>query len=161
MRRRLHTVNPRQIGTEIRVIGIEEIEEVAVIPHQMLEQLANLFRHVVHQLVAEFGEQPAIANRGAKAIETQPLREKFIERGPGALIAQHALRLLFDASRLGKLVVFRRRKKRFIGHGVPQEIGKAARDAVVFGAAIRAALQMKEEVRRLQHRLHNHLLLPR
>ena len=42
-------------------------------------------------------------------------------------------------------------------HGVPQEIGEAAGHAILFRRAIRAAFQVKQEVRRLQHRLHHHL----
>ena len=75
-----HGVDRGEEVVHERVIGIEEVAEVQVVPCEMAKKPQGLLRHALGDGLAVVAESIPILDRAAQAVEPHPLREESVHR---------------------------------------------------------------------------------
>ena len=133
-----NAVVPRESIVDERVVGVEQVEDAAVLAHDALEEQLRLAAERLPQPVVEVGEEHLRRPRRLQVPELQPLADEVVGQGPGAVVGQHPAHLPPELSGVGQRAARRRVEQLVVGHAAPEEERQPRRQLEVGDAVVAA-----------------------
>src|SRR5205085_2488512 len=139
-----------------RVIGIEQLQQTAILAEYGVDEEDGLLLHRLRQLIVISREFAAIGAEGnAKLLKAKPLDREVFGHRPRARILQHPPRLLPEDLRLMKFARAGEGEELVIRHARPEKVGQSRGENEIIDAInplfLRLGLNQKKKVRRDQH----------
>ena len=94
-----NAVVPGELLVQERVVGIPELDRIAVVAQLTEEEQLGFRGHRVAQRDVVVGEVPSVRIGLAELIESQPREEEARDEGLGAIVGEHALDLPLEGRR--------------------------------------------------------------
>jgi hypothetical protein len=148
----------RQTLVQERVIGVQQVENAAVLAHHRSEKQSGLFQHRGPHPLTEPGKTLRVGRKAIEPLQLQPLKGKVVDQSLRFRILQHPLDLGIQVraqtTLRGKL------RQLVVGHGAPQEIrqprGQLELVQQPYLGAVGPVVQFgaEQELGRAQHGLH-------
>ena len=139
------------------VVGRVELEETAVLAHQVHEEELRLPRHGVGELLMIVREHQAVRMHQIQVLQAQPLVGEAGAEGVGTRVGDHAPDLLPKVAR--ETAALRQRHQFLVGRRAPEEVGEPAGQGQLADAVASVALaagdrlEAEDEVGARQNRL--------
>ena len=133
-----NAVVPREPVVDEGVVGVEQVEDAAVLPHDALEEQLRLAAERLPQPVVEVGEEHLRRPRRLQVAELQPLPDEVVGQGAGAVVGEHPAHLPPQLPGVGHAARRRRVQQLVVGHAAPEEEREARRQLEVADAVVAA-----------------------
>lgn len=156
--RRVHAIEPRELGIGDGPVGGEQrVERAVAVAQHRGGEAPGLLLDARDELGRPLGEDLGILGEVGKGGRAEPLAMKARDRGVGSRVVEHAPRVRLQHLQVAQLARFGGRDERVVGKRRPHEVRKPRRDGPVVERDELArhagrGLHVIEKVRRHQHR---------
>ena len=111
----------RQPLVDERVVGGQQVEDVAVLPNDALEEQLGLALQALSQFVVPVGVEDAVGRRGRQVAEVEQLLREARDERIGARIGEHPPHLLLEHFGLAQSALGRDADQLVVGDAAPKE----------------------------------------
>ena len=141
----------RQFLVHREVLGVDELEQTAVLPQQAAEELDDFPLHRLLERTAVLGEDAGVRFRAAAQFHrAEPLADESARKSDRPGVTDHAADLVPDDAGLTETPFLRQIEQGFVRHGEPEKVREPRSESVAADSPFRAAalFEPEEEVRR-------------
>ena len=107
---------------DVGVVGVEQIEEAAVLLAELVEEGGHLVAHRLLERAVEGREELGRRAGVVQLLQLQPLRGEVVGQRAGLLVGKHPLDLRREHGRVGELSQVGQPEELLVGHGGPEEV---------------------------------------
>ena len=111
----------RQPFVDERVVGGQQFEQAAILPHDAADEQLRFAAERAPQIVVELGKAPAIRLELRDVAQMQPLAGKVVHERRGPRVRQHPPHLLIQHRRILQPAALGELQQLIVGNAAPQE----------------------------------------